>query len=39
MQLDDKAIIAAVGEVLAEERAARMALQPKWPNWTPDIRP
>lgn len=27
MQLDDKAILAAVGEVLAEERAARVALQ------------
>ena len=31
MQLDDKSILAAVGE-LAEERAARVALQTRWMN-------
>lgn len=34
MQLDDKAIIAAVGELLAEERNARLALQDKLSDLT-----
>ena len=34
MQLDDKAIIAAVGELLAEERSARMALQARFDELT-----
>lgn len=38
MALDDKAIIAAVGDVLAEERAQRRALQAKVDDLTNRLR-
>ena len=38
MQLDDKAIIAAVGELLAEERSARIALQARVNELTNQLR-